>query len=80
VAITSKDKGTAEPVKPKTIQAVCVVKTGDILCKSYSLTIVDNVVVSSTEITRAENTPALAIGVAQHLLWAQWRVNRDLPR
>ena len=61
------------------LQAVCVVKTGDLLCESYALTIVDGRVTNASPLTRAEDLPIIAIGLAQKLLWSQMRVNRCAP-
>ena len=63
----------------KTVQAVCVVKTGENLCQAFNLTIVDGEVVSTTQLTRADDMPQIAIGLAQRTLWGQMRLNKDLP-
>lgn len=70
----SKDKA------PNRLEAVCVVRSGDMLCKSFALDIVDGVVVAAKELTRAEDLPVIAIGHAQRILWAQYRNNRAAPR
>lgn len=61
------------------LEAVCVVRSGDMLCKSFALDIVDGVVVNAKELTRAEDLPSIAIGHAQRLLWTQYRKNREIP-
>lgn len=65
--------------KPSILEAVCVVKVNELLCKSYALTIVDGIVQEAKELTRAEDLPSVSIGLAQRALWAQMRVNRDVP-
>lgn len=64
--------------KEHRFKAVTVVRTDNLLCKSYELEIVDGVVVSAVQLTRAEDMPAIAIGHAQRSLWEQYRHNRDL--
>jgi hypothetical protein len=58
--------------------AVCVVKSGD-LFESYSLTIDQGKVTAINSLTRAQDLPAIAIGLAQRDLWVQARSNRELP-
>lgn len=68
--------------KSKRLQAVCVVRSGEMLCKAFSLSIENGVVVEMEELTRAEDMPAIAIGQAQRLLWTQYRENKEsfLPK
>ena len=63
----------------KRIEAVCVIKTDELLCQSYALTIENNKLVSMRQLTRAEDLPSVAIGLAQRDLWSQYRVNKEKP-
>ena len=61
------------------IYAVCVVKREDTLCESFALTIENDRVIAVSPLTRAQDLPAVAIGLAQRDLWAQMRINREVP-
>jgi hypothetical protein len=61
------------------LHAVCVIKTDDILCRSYSLTIENGKITDVAQLTRSDDLPAVSIGLAQRHLWYQMRNNKEIP-
>lgn len=61
------------------LRAVTVVKIDDLLAQTYELELVDGKLVSVRQLTRAQDLPSVAIGLAQRELWAQYRINREVP-
>lgn len=65
-----------QPKKKEVFEAVTIVRTTELLCKCFKLTIEDGRVIESVEITRADDLPGIAIGHAQRSLWYQYRHNK----
>lgn len=72
----SLKKGQEEAAPLEKIEAVCIIRSSEITCRTFRLMIEDGRVVSSEELTRARDVPAIAIGHAVNRLWAQYRNNR----
>lgn len=63
----------------KRLYAVTVVKIDESLAQSYALTLENGKLVEVKQLTRAEDLPSVAIGLAQRELWAEYRINREIP-
>lgn len=61
------------------LHAVAVIKKDELLAQTYALVIEGGKVVEVKELTRAEDLPAVAIGLGQRHLWAGYRTNREVP-
>jgi hypothetical protein len=61
------------------LKAVTIVKIDDMLAQTYELEIEDGKLVGVKQLTKAEDLPAVAIGLAQRELWVQYRSNREVP-
>ena len=63
----------------KRLKAVTVVKVDDMLAQTYELELENGKLVSVKQLTRAQDLPSIAIGLAQRELWAQYRQNKEVP-
>lgn len=63
----------------KRLYAVTVVKIDETLAQSYALTIENGKLVDVKQLTRAEDLPSVAIGLAQRELWNEYRLNKEVP-
>lgn len=63
----------------KRLHAVCVIKKDEMLAQTYALEIENGKVVEVRQLTKAEDLPAVAIGLGQKQLWHGYRTNREAP-
>jgi len=61
------------------LKAVTIVKIDEMLAQTYELELEAGKLIGVRQLTRAEDLPAVAIGLAQRELWNQYRQNREVP-
>jgi hypothetical protein len=66
-------KTSEKKIKGHTGKAYYIAKTAPILALAYELEIVDGIVIGKKQISRAEDLPATAVGIASKELWKQYQ-------
>ena len=63
----------------KRLHAVAVIRQSEMLAQTYALEIENGKVVEVKQLTKAEDLPAVAIGLGQKQLWHGYRTNKETP-